>query len=124
MTAAELLAALRDARFAPGVGGTELVFTADPPDALTGPLEVLRSGLVAAIAGRNWWGCDSRTGRSVLLDPKQRIPHNVGLLGVEGEAGWDRIDPQAFLDFPELFTESNDTKPPRSRRRAKSPSGV
>ena len=103
MTAAELLAALHAGGCEPEVDDGELVLVADPPDSLAGPLEVLGTGVVAVLTGRPWWGCDSDTGRTIDLDPRQRLPANVTLLGVGSEPGWDRLHPCAALDLPELF---------------------
>jgi hypothetical protein len=111
MTAAELLAALHAGGYDPEVDGGELVLAADPSDALAAPLEVLRTGVLAVLTGRPWWGCDGDTGRTLALDQRQRLPANVSLLGVGGEAGWDRLHPCAALDLPGLFAPA----PPTNR---------
>lgn len=104
MTAAAMLESLTAAGIVPTVDGGELVLATDPPDALAAALAVLHTGVVALLLGRTWWGLDPKTGRSVPLDPRQRIPRAVGLLAVGREPGWDRIHPLAFLDLPHLFT--------------------
>lgn len=120
MTAAELLAQLREVGCVPEMEDGELAFTADPPDTLAGPLEVLRTGVVALLTGRTWWGCDSDTGRSLPLDPRHRIPRHVTLLSLGGESGWERLHPLAFLDLPELFIAPATPKPTPPRRRTES----
>ena len=103
MTAAELLTALSAGGYEPEADGGELVLAAAPPDALAGPLDVLGTGVVAVLTGRPWWGCDGDTGRTLALDPRQRIPANVTLLSVGGWTGWDRLHPSAALDLPHIF---------------------
>ncbi len=121
MTATALLAALRDAGCEPEADGAELVFAADPPDALAVRLEVLHTGVLALLAGKRWYGCDPATGRTVVLDPAAPIPSAVGLLIVEGAAVWERLHPVARLDLPDLFSPAEVVKPPRTRGRAESP---
>lgn len=115
MTVAELLAALRDARCEPAVDGADLVLAADPPDALALRLEVLHTGVLALLTGKRWYGCDPATGRTVALDPANRIPPVVELLSVGGTDLWERLHPVARLDFPELFTAAEVVKSPRTR---------
>lgn len=104
MTAAELLTALQETGCEPTVDGEELVLSADPPDTLAVKVQLLHTGVRAILTGKRWYGCDTATGRTVALDPAAPIPHNVGLLIVEGAAEqWDRIHPLAHLDSPESF---------------------
>ena len=113
MTAAALLTTLRDAGCDPDLDGAELVLTADPPDALAVRLEVLRTGVLALLAGKRWYGCDQATGRTVALNPAALIPANVGLLTVGGADVWERLHPVARLDLPDLFAAAGVVKPMR-----------
>ena len=72
---------------------------------------MLGTGVLAVLTGRPWWGCDGDTGRTLALDPRQRIPANVTLLSVGGGPGWDRLHPSAALDLPDLFAPA----PPTNR---------
>jgi hypothetical protein len=100
-TARELLDAL--APFAPAVEGQELTFDGDPPGALDAALGVLHTGVRAQLSGRRWVGCDGSTGRVTVLNPAAPVPAGVTLLCVEGDTGWDRIDPAARFELPRLF---------------------
>ena len=111
MTAAELLAALQEAGCEPTADEGELVLSADPPYALAAEVELLHTGVRAILAGKCWYGCDTATGRTIVLDPADLIPNNVGLLAVEGGAElWDRIHPLARFDFPDSFIVPASTK--------------
>ncbi len=103
-TAAALLAAVRP--FGPAADGAGLVFELDPPAELVAALAVLHTGIRAQLTGRPWYGCgsDRRTAAPRPLNPAAPIPEGVTLLCVEGDAGWDRLDPSARLDLPPLFT--------------------
>jgi hypothetical protein len=111
VTASELLAALREIGCDPDTDAGELVLAADPPDALAVRLEVLRTGVLAVLAGKRWYGCDPATGRTAALDPTGLIPPAVGLLAVGGSNVWERLHPVARLDLPELFIAAGVVKP-------------
>jgi hypothetical protein len=96
-----LLAALRP--LGPGVEGRELVLATDPPAEFLSVLGVMHSGVRAVLTGRVWWGASSDRPRVVGLNPAEPIPAGITLLCVEGDPRWDRIDPAARLDHPELF---------------------
>lgn len=100
-TARSLLSAAEP--FLPAVEGDELVFGSDPPADLEPALRVLHTGVRALLSGRRWWGCDSDTGRVVVLNSAAPVPDGVSLLAVEGDALWDRIAPEARADHPRLF---------------------
>lgn len=103
MTAAELLTALRSAGCEPDAAGEELALAAVPPDALAARLEVLRTGVLAVLTGKRWYGCDLATGRTAVLDPAALLPPTAGLLAVEGAVLWERLHPVARHDLPDLF---------------------
>lgn len=102
-TVADLLAAVL--AYLPTVEGEALAFEAGLPRELSRRLRVLHTGVRAALTGRAWFGCgsDRKTAAPRLLDPAAPIPLGVTLLCVEGDRRWDRIDPGARLDLPELF---------------------
>ncbi len=125
MTAASLLAALTAAGCRPTADGEELVFHRPPPLHLRGPLAVLHTGVRAVVSGRRWFGFDPATGKGcgphparpdgplafAALDPARELPATVGLLCVEGDTCWDRLDPLARLDQPALFAPSVERAP-------------
>jgi len=96
-TACDLLAEL--VVLGPAVEGDDLTFAAD----LDAVLRVLHTGVRAVLAGRRWYGCDGDTGRVVELNPAAPVPDGVTLLAVEGDECWDRIDPAARTDHPDVF---------------------
>jgi len=102
-TAAAMLDAARP--FGPAVEGAGLVFDRDPPPDLAAALGVLHCGVRALLTGRPWYGCgsDRRTAAPRRLDPAAPIPEGVTLVCVGGDPRWDRLDPAARLDLPELF---------------------
>ena len=115
ITAVQLLALLRP--YDPIVEGAELVFDSELPEDLWPMAAILQTGLRAILTNRRWFGIDTdghscgphpNRGNGPLafgaLDTAKPIPRAVRLLTVEGEQGWDRIRPAAYLDFPQLFT--------------------
>ena len=107
-TARDLASALRP--FRPMVEEGDLGFDLDPPEALEPVLDVLHSGVRALLSGRRWWATveGGRAGRFtrvrvVELNPGEQLPAGTTLLSVEGDQRWDRLDPCAHLDHPELF---------------------
>jgi hypothetical protein len=107
-TAADLLAAVRP--FGPAAEGDELVFAIDPPPELIPRLAVLHTGVRALLTGRRWVATveGGKAGRFTrvsvpVLDPNAPLPAGVTLLCVEGDRKWDRLDPAARLDLPDLF---------------------
>jgi hypothetical protein len=103
-TAQALLA--RVGPFGPRVEGGELVFDRDLPEELVGGLTVLHTGVRAASTGRPWWGASdiaTRRPRVEVLAPDTPVPDWCGLLCVEVDRRWDRIDPAARIDLPGLF---------------------
>ena len=103
-TAVELLARVEP--FGPAVEGDSLVLDPDLPADLEPALEVLHTGLRAILTGRRWFGSTCSDGKRVMvleLDPSKPIPPRIGLLYVEGDKRWDRIDPAARIELPELF---------------------
>ena len=107
-TAAALLAAVRP--FGPSAEGGELLFALDPPAGLAPRLTVLHTGLRAILTGRPWVahveaGKNGRFTRTWVgnLDPAARLPAGTVLLSVMGDRTWDRLDPAASLDLPDLF---------------------
>lgn len=117
MTASTLLAALTAVGCRPAVEGEELVFDRSPPDHLASPLAVLHTGVRALVSERRWFGLDPATGKPCglhparrdgllafgALDPARELPATVGLLAVEGDSCWDRLDPHARLNHSALF---------------------
>lgn len=117
MTAADLFHALNHAGCGPAVDGADLVFDRDPPADLVPLLELLHTGVRAALTGRSWHGCNRRTGGSCgpyparvdgplahgALDPAALLPASVGLLCVAGDAVWDRVPPSAPSALPAAF---------------------
>ena len=125
MTVRHLMTALAAARVRLEAGGTTLYWVAEgggPADDLIDALAVLHTGVRAVITGRRWFGIDCKTGRPCgpqpkacdgllgfgALDPGRKLPHNVGLLSVEGDPIWDRVAPLARLDLPHLFAPEPD----------------
>lgn len=120
MTASTLLAALTAAGCRPAAEGEDLILHHPPPPALVSALEVLHTGVRAALTGQRWFGLDPVTGRPCgpyptrgtgplafgALDPARELPPAVGLLGVERDTCWDRLHPLARLDQPALFAPS------------------
>jgi len=102
-TAHDLLAAVHP--FGLAVEGEELVFDIDPSTEMNGALMVLHTGVRALITRKPWYGCGSErvTAAPKFLDPDKPIPRGVVLLCVAGDAHWDRIDPTARIDKPQLF---------------------
>ncbi|QDU23586.1 hypothetical protein [Urbifossiella limnaea] len=102
-TVADLLAAVLAYR--PTVEDGALAFAVELPTELGRRLWVLHTGVRAALAGRPWYGCGSERKAAAPrpLDPAAPIPPGVTLLCVEGDRRWDRIDPDARLDLPDLF---------------------
>ena len=125
ITAVQLLRLLQP--YDPTVDGAVLVFDSDPPEDLWQMAAILQTGLRAILTNRRWFGidkdgrgCGPHPSRAVgplafgALDPAKPIPQEVRLLIVEGEQGWDRIRPVAYLDFPQLFASEK-----RSRSNAR-----
>ena len=100
-TARDLLTHVR--RSGPLVEGNELTFVGDPPPELDALLDLLHTGVRALLTGRCWWGSTTAKPRVIELNPAAPIPHGIELLAVEGDARWDRIPPDARIDFPYLF---------------------
>jgi len=102
-SAAELLAAVLVYR--PTTEDGALAFGVELPAEVVRRLRVLHTGVRAALTGRPWYGCgsDRKTAPPRSLDPVAPIPAGVTLLAVEGDPRWDRIDPSARLDLPDLF---------------------
>lgn len=100
-TAAELLQVL--AGSGPAIEDGELVFALDPPIDLEPILAVLHTGVRAGLSRKLWYGCDGDTGRIIALSLASPIPPGITLLAVEADGRWDRIDPAANLDHPQLF---------------------
>jgi hypothetical protein len=101
-TARDLLALV--APFGPTVEGAELVFAGELPLDLELALQVLHTGVRAALVGRAWWGSTTESKpRVVELCTEAPVPAGIGLLCVEGDRRWDRIAPAARLDLPHLF---------------------
>jgi hypothetical protein len=100
-TAHALLTLVRP--FGPAAEADELVFESDPPAELEAALRVLHTGVRALLARGRWYGCDGDTGRVVELNPAAPLPAGIALLCVEGDHRWDRIDPAARMDLPQLF---------------------
>jgi hypothetical protein len=106
ITAVELLASVE--AFCPAVEGAALVLDADLPADLESALQVLHTGRRALLAGRKWFGSTCGDGKRAMvieLDPSKPILLRIGLLCVEADKRWDRIDPAARIDIPELFAE-------------------
>ena len=87
-----------------------LVFELEMPPAWETLLAVLHTGVRAIISSQRWWatvetGKPGRCTRAavVTLDPREHVPPGTILLCVEGDQRWDRIDPVAIIDLPELF---------------------
>lgn len=85
------------------VDGPELAFGSPLPVELEAVVEVLQTGIRAVLLGREWWGTATDKVRVVPLNPAERVPSDITLLAVAGEAKWDRIRPDAAIDFPQLF---------------------
>ena len=107
MTAHDLLNALRFARCGPSVDGNELVLAAPAPPALVDAVELLQSGIRAAITGRRWFGIRS-DGNGVgdaygLLNPRELLPIDVAMLTVEGAGPWDKLPARISERMPKLF---------------------
>lgn len=100
-TARELCAVLHT--YGVFVDGPELAFGSTLPAELESVVEVLQTGIRAVLLGREWWGTASDKVRMVTLNPAERVPDDITLLAVAGEAKWDRIRPDAVIDFPQLF---------------------
>ncbi|AWM39108.1 hypothetical protein GobsT_26160 [Gemmata obscuriglobus] len=111
-TATELLARVRG--YGPAAEGAELVFATDPPPELDVLLRVLHTGIRAVLTGRRWWGSTDGKPRVVELNPSVPIPADVALLAVEGDGVWDRVRPDARIDFPELFAAPETARPART----------
>ena len=112
-TASTLLAACSP--LGPAVERDEFVLRAEPSAELLRLLEVLHTGIRAALIGRKWYGSTSADGlrpRVIELDPAKPIPLRIDLLCVEGDQCWDRLHPDARIDFPTLF-ETTDPKATR-----------
>lgn len=130
MTALQLLNALRECGCEPGVDGFDLTFDSVPPPHLARFLDVLHTAVRSLLTGRRWFAIDPHTDRSCgpyrdrgagplaygALDPSKRLQHRVGLLCVEGDPQWDRIDPRDRLDVPDVF-EPEELRPVRNLRR-------
>jgi len=100
-TARGLLSAVQ--QYGPAVEDGDLTFATDPPPELDAVLRVLHTGVRALLAGRRWWGSTSEKPRVIELNPAEPIPADITLLTVEGDRCWDRIAPDAQIDFPKLF---------------------
>ena len=95
--------------YGPKVEEGALVLAFEPPVDLEPVLQRLHTGVRADLTQRKWYGCDGRTGRVYHLNTSAPIPEGISLLSVEGVERWDRIDPTARLDHPELFTTKKPT---------------
>jgi len=107
MTARDLLFALSEADCPARAEGEELVFDREPPRRLLPYVELLQTGLRAALTARPWYGiqangepwhgtgkkCD-RLGTDGILDPSKLVPNNVAMLTVAGDSEWDRVRPK------------------------------
>jgi hypothetical protein len=107
-TALELRAALKP--YGPTVEDEVLDHDLDPPADLEPVLAVLHTGVRAVLSGRRWWATveGQKAGRftrvqMIVLNPGEPIQAGTTLLCVEGDPGWDRIDPVDHLDLPDLF---------------------
>jgi hypothetical protein len=109
-TALSLLALVQP--YGPEIDEEALGFKTDPPTELHPVLRMLHTGVRALLTGRHWWATTyavptggSRFSRVSLieLNPNARLPRDVLLLCVEGDAKWDRIHPAARVDLPRLF---------------------
>ncbi len=90
--------------FGPGVDGCALVFDLEPPVHLEPALSVIHTGIRAILTGRKWYGCESeRPAVPRRLNPDALIPDEIAMLCVEGDHRWDRINPVARHNLPELF---------------------
>src|SRR5262245_57626079 len=118
-TASELLTAVSN--FGPAVEGFDLVFETDPPDEYDGMLRILQTGIRAILTGRRWFGISTETGRGWDHDPRFQLPDWVGMLLVEGDPRWDRLRPDARLDFPHLFRSE---RPPRAGELRRGPASI
>jgi hypothetical protein len=100
-TARELLELVR--HYGPAVEDGDLVFETEPPPELDAALRVMHTGVRALLTRRRWWGSTSEKPRVIELNPAEPIPAGITLLAVEGDTRWDRIPPDARIDFPNLF---------------------
>ncbi len=104
MTAAKLLRELVAAGCRPAVEGAALVLPVDAPTRFARHLDLLHTGVVAALTGRPWVGCGAPRPAVALLDPARLIPPGVQILTVAGVCrGWDRLHHLARIDSPECF---------------------
>jgi hypothetical protein len=104
ITAFALLALVK--RFGPTIEGEELVFDTDLPEDLEDAMSILHTGVRALLTCKPWWGsaaCDAKRPKVEVLDSDKPIPSWCGLVCVEGDAGWERIHPNAIKNHPELF---------------------
>jgi hypothetical protein len=99
----------------PAVEAGDLVFDRDPRAEWEPTLRVLHTGVRALLTLRPWWGASSDTPRVIVLNPAAPIPVGITLLCVEGDARWDRIDPAARIDIPQLFDRHERTGKPAQR---------
>jgi hypothetical protein len=100
-TARELCAVLH--AYGVFLDGEELGFLTPMPAELEDVVNVLQTGVRAVLLGRAWWGTATNRPRVVQLNPAERVPADIEILAVEGDESWDRIRPDAAIDFPQLF---------------------
>lgn len=114
MTAEQLHAALTAAGVKLSIAGTELECEGEIPLPLWPLVVVLQTGLRAAVTKKAWRGGHTDRPRIEVIHPGQLIPPGVWLLCVEGDGSggspWDRIDPAARIDHPELFQAAADAQ--------------
>lgn len=103
MTATGLFHALTAAGVAVSVGREGLWLTGPVPPALVPACKLLKTGLATLATGREWRGCDGRTGQCMRLDTRVPIPDSVTLLAAEGDPRWDRIKSAARSQLPQSF---------------------
>ena len=124
MTAATLLELLRVAGCDPaavaGDRGPELEYLAPAPAGVAEFVPLLRTGVVAVLAGRRWFALTG-TGHAVELNPRARLPRAATYLAAERRPGdpapgvWDAVRPADSRDRPQCFD------PPPSRPRPPGP---
>lgn len=87
--------------------GNDLTFVTPLPFELEDAVQVLHTGVRAVLLGRAWWGTATEKARVVELIPAEPVPDDIALLAVASDERWDRVRPDAVLDFPHLFAPTN-----------------
>ena len=112
MTAAKLLDLLTahgcDPAVVPGDSGPELEYLAPASAGVEEFVPLLRTGVVAVLGRRRWYGLDA-DGRAAELSPRDRIPAGVRYLAAErrpddpGPGVWDAVGPAARRELAACF---------------------